>query len=174
MKKHIDKAKKIKLLLLDVDGVLTDGRIIYGASGEETKNYDVHDGLGVVLMRRAGIKCAILTAKGSPIVKKRARVLGIDRVYSDFHFKIEALPDIRKKLKVKDEEICFIGDDLVDLPVLKRVGLAVAVPNAIKEVKETAHFVTTRKGGRGAVREVCEMILKAQGKWSDVTRKYFV
>jgi 3-deoxy-D-manno-octulosonate 8-phosphate phosphatase (KDO 8-P phosphatase) len=168
-----EKAKKIKLLLLDVDGVLTDGRIIYGDHGDELKNFNVNDGLGIMLIRRAGLKCAIITAKGSPIVKKRAKVLRIDKVYSDFHYKIEALEDIKKRFRVNNDEICYVGDDIIDIPILKRVGLAVAVNNAMDDVKKVSHYTTVKKGGKGAVREVCEMILKAQSKWGEVTRAYF-
>ncbi len=168
-----EQAKKIKLLVLDVDGVLTDGRIIYGDYGDELKNFDVNDGLGMMLLKRAGLKCVIVTARGSRIVKKRAKVLKVDKVYSDFHYKIKALKDIMKRFRVKNEEICFIGDDIIDVPVLKRIGLAVAVPNAMDEVKEIAHYITKKNGGRGAVREVCDILLKAQGKWEKVTEKYF-
>lgn len=168
-----ERAKKIKLLLLDVDGVLTDGRIIYGTYGDELKNFDVNDGLGVMLVKRAGIRCAIITAKGSTVVKKRARDLRVDKIYSNFHYKIRALKSITRKFRIKNEEICFVGDDIIDMPILKRVGLAVAVPNAMDEVKEIAHYITKKTGGRGAVREVCDILLKAQGKWTEVTRKYF-
>ncbi len=169
----IERAKKIKLLLLDVDGVLTDGRFIYGNYGDEIKSYDVNDGLGVFLVKRSGIKCVILTAKASPVVKKRAKEMRIDKVYQDFHYKIEALEEIHKKFRVTDEEICFIGDDLIDIPILRRVGLAVCPPNAVDDVKQFVHFITEKKGGRGAVREVCDLLLKAQGTWKKATERYF-
>jgi len=168
-----ERAKRIKLLLLDIDGVMTDGHIIYGNYGDEIKNFDVHDGLGVMLVKRAGLKCAIITAKGSPVVKKRAKVLRIDKVYMDIHYKIRALPDIKRRFRVNEDEICYIGDDIIDVALLKRVGLAVAVANARDEVKQAAHYVTERSGGRGAVREICEIILKSQGKWETVTKPYF-
>lgn len=168
-----ERAKKIKLLLLDVDGVLTDGRIIYGDYGDEIKNFDVNDGLGMMLIKKAGLKCVIITAKGSRVVAKRARVLKVDKVYSNFHYKIMALGMIMKKFKVEKDEICFVGDDIIDIPILKRIGLAIAVPNATDEVKNTAHYITKKRGGRGAVREVCELLLKSQGKWGSVTRAYF-
>ncbi|MBU0682697.1 MAG: HAD-IIIA family hydrolase [Candidatus Omnitrophota bacterium] len=171
--KLIEKARKIKLLALDVDGVLTDGRIIYGNSGEEIKNFDVNDGFGITLIRRSGIKCVILTAQGAPLVKKRARELKIDKVYQNFHYKIEAFAKIKNKFKVEEDEICFAGDDLVDIPVLKRVGLAVCPRNAMEEVKAFAHYVTEKPGGAGAVREICNFILKAQGTWEKVTSRYF-
>ena len=169
----IERAKKVKLLVLDVDGVMTDGRIVYGNYGDEIKNFDVNDGLGIYLVRKTGIKCVVLTAKASRVVTKRAKELRIDKVYHNFHYKIEALKLIRKKFKVQDEAICFVGDDLIDIPVLKRVGLAVCPPNAMEEVKAVAHIMTTKKGGRGAVREVCELIMKAQGTWDKVTKVYY-
>ncbi|MFH1798526.1 MAG: HAD hydrolase family protein [Candidatus Omnitrophota bacterium] len=169
----IERAKKIKLLALDVDGVLTDGRIIYGSYGDELKNFDVNDGLGILLVKRARLKCIILTAKGAKVVTKRAKELGIDKVYQNFHYKIEALKKIRAKFRVKEEEICFVGDDLIDIPILKRSGLAVSPPNAVDDVKKFAHFITKKSGGRGAVREVCDLLLKAQEKWDKATARYF-
>jgi len=169
----IERAKKIKLLVLDVDGVLTDGRIIYGNYGDEIKNFDVNDGLGIFMVRKSGIKCIVLTAKASKVVTKRAKELRIDRVYENFHYKIKGLKKIRKKFKVTDEEICFIGDDVIDVPVLKKVGLAVCPPNAMEEVKPFVHLITEKYGGHGAVREICNFLLKAQENWDAVTSKYF-
>ncbi len=167
-----ERAKKIKLLLLDVDGVLTDGKIIIGNYGDEIKNFDVKDGLGVVLLRKAGLRCAIISARNSRIVKIRAGHLGIDKIYEN-HYKIKSLRNIKRRFRVKEEEICFVGDDLIDISILKRVGFAVTVPNAIKETKDVAHYITQNPGGQGAVREVCEIILKAQGKWEKVAKRYF-
>ena len=167
-----ERAKKIKLLLLDVDGVLTDGRIIIGNYGDEIKNFHVADGLGILLVKKAKIRCAIITAKISRIVKIRARHLSIDRVYEN-HYKIRSLKDIKRRFRVKEDEICFVGDDLIDIPILKRAGLSVVVPDAAEEAKSAAHYITKRRGGHGAVREVCEIILKSQGKWEEVTRRYF-
>ena len=167
-----ERAKRVKLLLLDVDGVLTDGRIIIGNYGDEIKNFDVLDGLGIILVRRTGIKTAIITARLSRIVKIRAKQLKIDKVYQN-HYKIKSLDEILKRFKVKAEEICFMGDDLIDIPILKRVGMAVSVPNAVSETREVAHYITKRAGGHGAVRESCEIILKSQGKWEESTHRYF-
>ena len=167
-----ERAKKVKLLLLDVDGVLTDGKIIIGNYGDEIKNFDVNDGLGILLLRRVGIKCAIITAKLSKIVKIRAKHLKIDKLYEN-HYKIKSFNSILKRFKVEPEEICFMGDDLIDIPILKRVGMAVSVPNAAKEVKVVSHYTTEKKGGNGAVREICELILKTQGKWQKATKRYF-
>ncbi len=169
----IERAKKIKLLGLDVDGVLTDRRLILSSFGDELKFFDVNDGLGIYLVRRSGVKVVFLTAKASGCVKRRARELKVDKLYHDFHYKITALRKIRRKFRVTDEEICFIGDDLIDIPILKRAGLAVSPPNAMDEVRKISHLITEKQGGRGAVREVCDLILKAQGTWDKVTSRYF-
>lgn len=167
-----ERAKKIKLLLLDVDGVLTDGKIIIGNYGDEIKNFDVKDGLGIALLRRARIRTAIITARNSRIVKIRAKLLGISKIYEN-HYKIKSLKCIKKKFRVKEEEICFVGDDLIDIPILKRVGFAVTVPDAVREAKDASHYTTQKSGGQGAVREVCEIILKARGKWEEISKRYF-
>lgn len=169
----LERLKIIKMLIVDIDGVMTDGRVIYSVYGDELKFFDVTDGLGISLLNRAGIKTVIITAKKSRIVKMRARDLKVTRVYQGYADKLEPLKNILFWYKIKPEEICFMGDDLIDVPVLRRVGLAVAVPNAVDEVKKHAHYITSRTGGRGAVREICDMILKAQGKWDDATKKYF-
>jgi len=169
-----EKAGKIKLLILDVDGVMTDGRIYYGNYGDELKAFDVKDGFGVVRWRRAGIETVIITAKKSKVAKLRAKDMGIKRVYENSCNKLKVFKRLLKKLRLQGEEVCFMGDDLLDIPVLKQVGLSVTVPQAVQEVKEAASYVTKAEAGRGAVREICELILKSQGKWEEVTRKYFV
>ncbi|MDP1853328.1 MAG: HAD-IIIA family hydrolase [Candidatus Omnitrophota bacterium] len=166
------KIKKIKLVILDVDGVLTDGRIIYDSKGRDSKFFDVHDGLGVYLLGQAGIKTILLTAKGSGTLKHRAKDMRVEEIYADAVPKTSALDKIVKKYSVSDIEICFVGDDLVDLSVMKRVGLPIAVANACDEVKEIAAYVTKKQGGRGAVREAAELILKSQGKW-EIALKIF-
>jgi len=166
-----ERAKKIKLLILDVDGVLTDGRIIYDNFGGEIKCFNVYDGFGMALLFRAGIKSAIITAKKTNIVKRRAKDMHVAKVYSDYR-KIKIYEKAIKKFKVKDEEVCFIGDEFIDLPVLKRVGLSVAPPEAIEEVKNSCHYVTKKSGGRGAVREVIEIILRSQDLWDKVINEY--
>jgi len=167
-----EKARKVKLLLLDVDGVLTDGRIIYDSLGRDMKFFDVHDGLGVYVLRKAGIKTILITAKGSRAIKPRARDMEVEEVFSDITPKTRALDRILKKHKVDISEVCFVGDDLVDLCLMKRVGFAVAVFNAAPEIKQVASYITLREGGRGAVREVAELILKSQGKWEEALRAY--
>lgn len=169
----LDKARRVKLVILDIDGVMTDGRIIYSIYGDELKFFDVQDGFGITLLNRVGIKSVIITAKKSRIVKLRAKDMKVAKAYHGFHDKLKPFKHAIRKFKVTPEQVCFIGDDLVDLPVLKRVGFAVAVPNAVSEVRQHAHYTTQNKGGRGAVREVCDLILKAQNKWDLATSKYF-
>lgn len=170
---NLDRIAKIKLLILDIDGVMTDGHIIYSIYGDELKFFDVQDGFGITLLNRVGIKSVIITAKKSRIVKLRARDMKVARAYQGYIDKVKAFNHALRKFRVKPEEVCFIGDDLIDLPVLKRVGFAVAVPNAVEEVKQHAHHTTERAGGHGAVRELCDLILKSQGTWDLVTAKYF-
>lgn len=166
------KLKKIKILLLDVDGVLTDGRIIYDSKGRDSKFFDVHDGLGVYFLRKAGIKTILITAKSSRTILPRARDMRVEKVFADISPKTKALDIILKKYNVSTDELCFVGDDLVDLCLMKRVGFPVAVFNACQDIKKAAAYITIRHGGKGAVREVCELILKAQGKWPDVLASY--
>lgn len=172
MSSFAKRIKKIKLLLLDVDGVLTDGKIIFDGNGIETKNFDVQDGFSIVLFEKAGFKTAILTARSSKVVRLRAKDLHIDRVYEDAFPKIEAYEQILRDFKVRDEEVCFVADDLPDIQVLKRVGFAVGVPNAAAEVKKIVHYITKKRGGQGAVREVIELILKTQGKWKKILTQF--
>ena len=169
----LDRARRIRLLILDIDGVMTDGRIIYSIYGDELKFFDVQDGFGITLMNRVGIKSVIITAKKSRIVKMRARDMKVARAYQGYMDKLKPFNHALRKFRVVPEEVCFIGDDLIDLPVLKRVGFAVAVSNAVEDVRQHAHYVTANKGGRGAVREICDLILKAQDKWGLATAKYF-
>lgn len=167
-----ERAKKIKLLILDVDGVLTDGRIIYDNFGDEFKCFNVQDGLGFALLHASGIKAVIITAKRSKPVLRRAREMGVVKVYQNAWQKLKVYNHILNKFKLLDEEVCFIGDDLIDAPIMKRVGLAVAVANAVEEVKNCAHYFTRKEGGRGAVREVIEFILKSQNRWSELIERH--
>ena len=173
MEEHIlSKAKKIKLLLLDVDGVLTDGRIIYDSKGRDAKFFDVHDGLGVYVLRKCGIKTVLITAKGSRAIRPRARDMQVEEIFENISPKSAILDKILKKYRVSADQICFVGDDLVDLGLMKRVGFPVAVFNAAAEIKEVASYVTLKQGGRGAVREVAELIIESQGKWEEVLQAY--
>ena len=160
-----DKIKKVKLLILDVDGVLTNGEIIVTDLGQEIKIFHVQDGFGLVIFRKAGLKTAIISARASKAVAVRAKDLGIDQVYLNARSKLQAYAKILKDLKLKDENVCFVADDLPDLALMQRVGVKMTVPNARPEIKKIAHHVTKNEGGRGAVREVVELILKTQGLW---------
>jgi 3-deoxy-D-manno-octulosonate 8-phosphate phosphatase (KDO 8-P phosphatase) len=166
------KARKVKLLLLDVDGVLTDGRIVYDSGGRDMKFFDVHDGLGVYMLKKAGIPTILITAKGSRAIRPRAKDMRVDAVFADIYPKSSVLEKILKKYRINTDEVCFVGDDLVDLCLMKRVGFSVAVFNAAPEIKGVSHYVTFKEGGRGAVREVAELILKAQGKWQASVASY--
>jgi len=166
------RAKKVKMLILDVDGVLTDGRIIYDSKGKELKCFNVLDGMGLFLLRLAKIKVALITAKGSPAVRRRARDIGAVELRENVIDKLSAYRQILRKYKLSSKDTCFVGDDLLDLPVIKRAGLGVAVANASPEVKKYADYLTKREGGKGAVREVIEIILRAQNKWQKVIKRF--
>ena len=168
----INLAKGVKILLLDVDGVLTDGRIIYDSKGRDSKFFDVHDGLGVYLLKKAGLPTILITAKGSRAIMPRARDMRVEEVYADIFPKSRVLERILKKYRLGADEVCFVGDDLVDLCLMKRVGFPVAVFNACPEIKQAARYITLRQGGRGAVREVAEVILKSQGRWQEMVALY--
>jgi len=173
MKKNIkDKLKKIKLLIMDVDGVMTDGRIIMDDEGREIKNFNVRDGHGLKLIQRYGMKVAILTGRQSKVVEHRAKDLEIKDVYQKVYNKKEVFDKILKKHKLSANDAAFIGDDIVDIPVLRRVGFSVAVADAADVVKKSVDYVTKNRGGHGAIREVCEMILQAQDKWREIAAKY--
>lgn len=171
--KLIEKILPIRMMIFDVDGVLTDGRIIYLDDGSELKEFDVQDGHGLKLLQRAGgVETALITGRYCRAVEHRAAALGIKRVYQDVKRKLEAYEKILLETGLKDEEVGFVGDDLIDIPVMRRVGWAVAVPNASRHVLPFAHYVTKAPGGRGACREICELILQAQGRWERVTERY--
>jgi len=163
----------IKLLLLDVDGVMTDGRITYDNNGGELKSFDVKDGHGLKLLQRAGIEVGIITGRQSAVVARRAAELGIELVYQGVKDKLVPFHEILEKLRIAPEEVAYVGDDVVDLPVMRRVGFAVTVADAVEDVKPFADLVTTRDGGRGAVREVCDFLLKKSGRWAVVANRYF-
>ena len=168
----MQRASRVSVLLLDVDGVLTDGRIVYAEYGDELKFFDVQDGAGLVFWNRAGLKSAIITARRTRLVKRRARELHVDVVAQGQLLKLSAYERLLKRFRVEPEQVCAVGDDLMELPILRRVGLAVAVPNAVEEVRLISHYITKRPGGRGAVREVIELILKAKGVWAHLLQRY--
>lgn len=165
-------ARKVRLLILDVDGVLTDGRIIMDDQGREIKAFDVRDGHGIKLLLLAGIEVAMLTGRSSPVVQKRADDLGVQRVRQGVYNKAEAFMEIAKQMGIRDDEACFVGDDLIDIPLLKKVGLPMVVADGVEEAKRFALYITRNPGGRGAVREVCDILLRAQGKWEEILRRY--
>jgi len=165
-------AGNIRLLILDVDGVLTDGSIILDNEGNEFKAFHVRDGHGLKMLSRTGIQIALITGRHSKVVERRAHELGITEVYQKCFKKIVAYEQLLQKFKVTDSEVAYIGDDIVDLPVLKKVGLPVAVADAVDETKDVAQFITQNRGGRGAVREVCDLILRAKGKWKELLDEY--
>jgi 3-deoxy-D-manno-octulosonate 8-phosphate phosphatase (KDO 8-P phosphatase) len=167
-----EKLKKIKMLILDVDGVMTDGKIIMDSDGREMKNFYVRDGHGLVMIQRHGIQVAILTGRTSAVVDHRARDLKITEVYQGALNKKEVFAEILKKNNLTAEAIAYLGDDIVDIPVLKLVGFSAAVADALDVVKKTVDYVTVNKGGQGAVREICEMLLTAQGYWNEVAARY--
>jgi 3-deoxy-D-manno-octulosonate 8-phosphate phosphatase (KDO 8-P phosphatase) len=162
------RARRIKLLLMDCDGVMTDGRLWLTADGDEQKAFDARDGQGIALCHRAGLKTGIITGRQSGAVDRRAQNLKMSYVRQYAKDKIKALDEILKEADVSEDECAYIGDDLGDLAVMQRVELAVAVADAVAETKHAAHYVTRLPGGRGAVREVCELILKTQGRWEEL------
>jgi len=173
VKKNIqEKLCKIKLLILDVDGVMTDGSIIMDHEGRESKSFNVLDGHGLKMLQRYGVKVAILTGRKSKVVEYRAKDLGIADVYQGALNKKEVFEKILGKHKLSADEVAYVGDDIVDIPVLKRVGFSAAVADALDVVKKSVNYVTKNNGGHGAVREVCEMILQTQGKWPEVAARY--
>ncbi|MFZ5997047.1 MAG: KdsC family phosphatase [Nitrospirota bacterium] len=171
-KKITEIAKHIKLLALDVDGVLTDGGIILDNKGNEFKVFNVRDGHGIVMLKKAGIPVAIITGRDSKVVDRRARELGIAEVYQKCHKKVTAYEELLKKFSISDKEVAYIGDDVVDIPLFRRVGLPVAVADATEEAKEAALLITRARGGRGAVREICDLLLKANGMWERLLNEY--
>jgi 3-deoxy-D-manno-octulosonate 8-phosphate phosphatase (KDO 8-P phosphatase) len=169
------RAKRIKLLLMDVDGVLTDGKLYYFETRpgviEETKGFDAKDGIGLMLARLAGLRLGLISGRRSTGVEHRAQLLDIEFVFQGATKKLPVYESILAQTGLSDAEVAMVGDDLPDLPILKRVGLGVAVQDAVPELKKAAHLVTRRPGGRGAVRETVELILKSQGSWERALRE---
>jgi 3-deoxy-D-manno-octulosonate 8-phosphate phosphatase (KDO 8-P phosphatase) len=166
------RAQKIRLVIFDVDGVMTDGRITIDDKKRESKSFDVRDGHGVKMLIRTGVKTAIVTGRSSKVVRHRAKELGIHHVHQGAVGKSEIVRLLLSETGIGPQEAAFMGDDLVDIPAMKAVGLAVAPSDAVPEVIAFAHIVTGRPGGYGAVRELCEFIMKAQGLWEEATRAY--
>jgi len=168
----VDRIRNVKVLILDVDGVLTDGRIILSDDGRETKCFNVRDGHGLKMIRRAGVEVMFLTGRKSLVVEHRARELGVERVYQGALDKLAVLEEILATTGLSPGQVAYMGDDIVDLPVLRRAGFSVTVSDAHEDVLQAVDLVTRNAGGRGAVREVCEIILKAQGKWEGLMERY--
>lgn len=168
----IERARRVKLIIFDVDGVLTDGGIYHGGHGELFKAFHCRDGFGITLAHSCGLKSAIITGRTSAMTSWRAAELKISAVMQGQMNKRDAYKKIKTQFGLADEEICYVADDVIDLPVFVQVGFRAAVGDAVPEVVERAHFVSNNFGGRGAVREVIEFILKAQGFWSDIIERY--
>jgi len=167
-----DRAQSIKLLALDVDGVLTDGRIYYGNSGEELKAFNIKDGLGIKLLQRAGVAVAIITGRQSAIVSRRAGELGISEIIQGREDKREALAELCERIGLSLTDCAYMGDDLPDLAAIRSVGLGLTVADAASCIREAAHWCSSRNGGDGAVREACELILGARGDLSNFEAGY--
>ncbi|HIE07138.1 MAG TPA: HAD-IIIA family hydrolase [Desulfarculaceae bacterium] len=166
------KVMPLKALIMDVDGVLTDGRVIIDSNGVESKQFDVRDGHGLKMLQRSGLTLALLTGRRSPVVSQRAAELGIEIVFQRCHDKLAAYNQIKQRLKLEDCEIAYVGDDVIDLPVLRRVGFAVTVADADPELEAHVDWQSTRPGGRGAVRELSQLIMQVQGTWNQVMARY--
>ena len=168
-----ERAMRIKLILMDNDGVLTNGSLFYGHDGIELVRYDVKDGLGIKLAQGAGLLTGIISGLESKSLKKRAEVLELDEIHTNVSKKLETYEKIKKKRNLEDEQVAFIGDDVIDIPIMIRCGLSVAVADAHPEVRKIAHLVTRCNGGQGAVREFIDYLLKTQDHWKSVIQRYY-
>jgi 3-deoxy-D-manno-octulosonate 8-phosphate phosphatase (KDO 8-P phosphatase) len=167
-----DKAAKIRLVLFDVDGVLTDGKILLHADGSESKQFDIKDGTGIIWAQRAGLTVGFLSARTSAATGQRAAQLGITLVHQGVPSKLEAYEQIVDSLLLDDEQVAYMGDDVLDLPVLARVGLAAAPADAVEDVRRRVHWVSRANGGQGAARDLIEVVLQAQGRWQALLAEY--
>ncbi len=167
-----DRLTDIRLLLLDVDGVMTDGSIIYDANGVEIKVFNVKDGHGIKMLQRLGIEVGIITGRTSAVVELRAKELGVTILYQGALKKALCYDEIKSNTGFTDNQIAYVGDDVIDVPVMRQVGFAAAPSDALPEARNAAHYVTQNAGGRGAVREVCDLIIKGRGLWGEVEQRY--
>jgi len=172
----IDRARRIRLFLMDCDGVLTDGSLPYFASGgtlvEDAKLFHIHDGQGMRLASQARLKLGIISGRASAALAARAAEMKVDHLHQGVSDKLKVYEQIKEAERLRDEQVAYIGDDLPDLALMRCAGLAIAVADAVSEIRDCAHFVTTKNGGRGAVREAIELILKAQGKWGELMKQF--
>ncbi len=173
MQDILEKAKKIKLVIFDVDGVLTDGRIIIGDDGQEYKSFHTRDGHGMKLLQLTGVEIAIISGRSTKTVEHRMNSLGINHVFQGKRVKLQVFEQLIAELNLQPEECAFVGDDWVDLSIMSRVGLAIAVQDADSVVKKHAHWITPSNGGHGAAREVCELIMEGQGNLQDQIERHF-
>ncbi len=171
----LEKAKKLKLLLTDVDGVLTDSKLVWYTDGNgkhiEVKNFESLDGMGLIFLRACGVRTGIISRGSAPVLQNWARMLGMDLLYYDVRNKTAALQDACVRLNISPAEAAFIGDDIIDLGVLQAAGLPLTVANGVAEVKQVAQYISPKRGGEGAVRDICEQILKARGQWDGVVQE---
>ncbi len=172
MQSVVEKAKKLKLLILDVDGVLTDGKLFFDNEGNEYKSFHAQDGHGIKLLRQTGVEVAVISGRKSKSVELRMKNLGIEHVYQGHENKIAAFNEIIEKIGITPEQAAHVGDDVIDLPIMIRAGLAIAVSDANFAVKQRADWCTTLPGGQGAVREVCDFIMQAQGSYDQILNAY--
>ena len=172
MREITEKAKKLKLLILDVDGVLTDGRLFFDDKGKEYKCFHARDGHGIKLLRQTGVEVAVISGRKSNSVALRMKSLGVEYVYQGHENKIAAFNEIIQSLSIQPEQVAHVGDDLLDLPIMKRVGLSIAVNDANDPVKEYADWCTKTPGGQGAVREICDFIMRSQGTFDGILKGY--
>ncbi len=171
----IQKAKNLKLLLTDIDGVMTDGKLVWYTDGEgrhiEVKNFESLDGMGMMFLRACGVRTGIVSRGNAPILQDWAKLLGMDIVYYGVMDKAFVLRDACKRFDITEQETAFIGDDIIDLGVMKAASLRLSVDNAVNEIKNISHYVSPKRGGDGAVRDICEQILKARGQWDDIVKQ---
>jgi 3-deoxy-D-manno-octulosonate 8-phosphate phosphatase (KDO 8-P phosphatase) len=172
MQEILAKAKQLKLLILDVDGVLTDGKLFFDEQGREYKSFHARDGHGIKLLQQTGVVVAVISGRKSPSVALRMKSLGIKHVYQGHENKIAAFEELIQKVGCQTQQAAHVGDDLLDLPIMSRVGMAIAVNDAVKEVKAFADWNTTLDGGQGAVREVCDLIMQAQDTFAGIVAAY--
>lgn len=172
MQDIIERASKVKLVIFDVDGVLTDGSLFLGDDGQEYKAFNSQDGHGMVMLQESGVQIAIITGRTSEVVRLRMASLGITHVYQGHRDKLPPFEELKAAVKLTSDQIAYVGDDVVDLPVMSRVGLAIAVQDAHAFTKQHAHWITSSNGGQGAAREVCELLMEAQGKLHSTLHSY--